>query len=89
MGLFFFTARFADCELRFRPFVRVLFSIVVILTHVWELVLLGMQAQRLADASVVHASSVWKFLGSSKEEKVEKGPPPSDGCACESTVMLI
>jgi hypothetical protein len=116
-GIVLFTARFADCEFRFHPSVRVLFSVAVIFTicivllsdtttttsildedsssgesswrlgHVWEFGFLGMQAQRLADASVVHASSVWKLLGSSKEEMVEKGPPPSDGC--ESTVMLI
>ena len=54
------------------------------LGNAWELGFSGMKAQRLADASVVHSSSVWKLHGSSKEEKVDKGPTPPDGC--ESTV---
>jgi hypothetical protein len=55
------------------------------LGNAWEWGFSGVKAQGLADASIVHSPSVWKLLGSSKEEeKVDKGPTTPDGS--ESTV---
>jgi hypothetical protein len=57
------------------------------LGNAWELGFLGMKAQQLPDASVVHASSVLKLIRSSKENDGKAALPPPNGC--ESTIMLI